>query len=242
MLRAYVTQTPSANGGQVLIDDFAIVAALGCDAQHVNQIGIFAHELGHGFGLPDLYAVGRSHAGVGRWGLMGSGAWGCTGGMRPCHMTAWSKEALGWANVTTLAPDADLGMITLDPVETSADVIRIDAGDGSGDYYLLENRQPLGFDVNLFSPGLLVWQIDVDMVGIRWASNNVNARPERMGVWLRQGDGENDLALGNQRGDDGDPFPGSTGQTQFTAGSLPAASHTTASTVRTECPEAGRRE
>ena len=227
VLRAYVTQTPSANGGQILIDDYAIVAALGCDARHVNQIGIFAHELGHGFGLPDLYAVGKgkSYAGVGRWGLMGSGAWGCTGGIpaRPCHMTAWSKEALGWANVTTLAPDADLGVITLDPVETSGDVIRIDAGDGSGDYFLLENRQPLGFDVNLFSPGLLVWQIDVDMVGSAWPSNIVNSSPGRMGVWLRQGDGENDLALGNQRGDDGDPFPGSSGQTQFTAGSLPAA-------------------
>ena len=225
ILHAFVTQTPSANGGQVLIDDYAIVAALGCDAQHINQIGIFSHELGHGFGLPDLYAVGGSHGGVGRWGLMGSGAWGCTGSVpaRPCHMTAWSKEALGWANVTTLAPDADLGVITLDPVETSGDIIRIDAGDGSGDYLLLENRQPLGFDVNLFSPGLLVWQIDEDMVATRWVSNSMNSLPGRMGVWLRQGDGENDLALGTQRGDDGDPFPGSSGQGRFTAGSVPAA-------------------
>ena len=225
VLRAYVTQTASANGGQVLVDDYAIVPALGCDTQHINQIGIFAHELGHGFGLPDLYAVGATHAGVGRWGLMASGAWGCTGGnpATPCHMTAWSKEALGWADVTTLAPDADLGVITLDPVETSGDIIRIDAADGSGDYFLLENRQPLGFDVNLFSPGLLVWQIDVDKVESSWVANSVNTSSQRMGVWLRQGDGENDLALGTQRGDAGDPFPGSSGQTEFTAGSLPAA-------------------
>jgi len=225
ILNAYVTQTASANGGQILIDDYAIVAALGCDVQHVNQIGIFAHELGHGFGLPDLYAVGGSHAGVGRWGLMGSGAWGCTGGIPaiPCHMTAWSKEALGWANVTTLAPDADLGVITLDPVETSGDIIRIDAGDGSGDYWLLENRQPIGFDTNLFSPGLLVWQIDEEMVASRWASNSMNSSSGRMGVWLRQGDGENDLGFGTQRGDSGDPFPGSSGQDQFTAGSVPSA-------------------
>ncbi len=225
ILQAYVTQTPSANGGQVLIDDYAIVAVLGCDAQHINQIGIFSHELGHGFGLPDLYAVGGSHAGVGRWGLMGSGAWGCSGAVpeRPCHMTAWSKEVLGWANVTTLVPDADLGVLTLDPVETSGDVIRIDARDGSGDHMLLENRQPIGFDESLFAPGLLVWQIDEDMVASRWVSNSVNSSSERMGVWLRQGDGENDLAVGNQRGDAGDPFPGSSGQDRFTAGSLPAA-------------------
>ena len=58
-------------------------------------------------------------------------------------MTAWSKEVLGWANVTTLAPDAALGVLTLDAVETSGDVIRIDAMDGSGDYLLLE---PVGAD------------------------------------------------------------------------------------------------
>ena len=225
ILRAYMTQTASANGGQVLVDDYAIVAALGCDTQHINQIGIFSHELGHGFGLPDLYAVGGSHGGVGRWGLMGSGAWGCSGGVPavPCHMTAWSKEALGWANVTTLAPDADLGVMTLDPVETSGDVIRIDAGDGSGDYFLLENRQPVGFDVNLFSPGLLVWQINEDVVTSRWGSNSVNSDAGRMGVWLRQADGENDLGAGTQRGDAGDPFPGASGQDRFTAGSVPAA-------------------
>ncbi len=225
ILQAYVTQTASANGGQILIDDYAIVAALGCDTQHINQIGIFSHELGHGFGLPDLYAVGGSHGGVGRWGLMGSGAWGCSGGVPavPCHMTAWSKEALGWANVMTLAPDSDLGVITLDPVETTGDLIRINASDGSGDYVLLENRQPTGFDVNLFSPGLLVWQIDENMVSSRWNSNSVNSSSERLGVWLRQADGENDLALGTQRGDSGDPFPGSSGQDRFTAGSVPAA-------------------
>ncbi len=224
-LLAYVTQTPSANGGQIVIDDYAVVAVLGCDNQHINQIGIFAHELGHGFGLPDLYAVGADHGGVGRWGLMGSGAWGCTGGIPaiPCHMTAWSKEALGWADVTTLAPDSDLGVITLDPVETSGGIIRIDARDGSGDYFLLENRQPLGFDENLFSPGLLVWQIDVERLAGTWADNVVNSESDRMAVWLRQGDGENDLALGRQRGDSGDPFPGSSGQTEFTAGSRPAA-------------------
>ena len=223
-LAAYVTQTPSADGGRILIDDYAIVAVLACDAQRINQIGIFAHELGHGFGLPDLYAVGANHGGAGRWGLMGSGAWGCTGGIpsMPCHMSAWSKEALGWADVTTLAPDSDLGVITLDPVETSGDIIRIDARDGSGDYFLLENRQPLGFDENLYAPGLLVWQIDVQKLESTWADNVVNSESDQMAVWLRQADGENDLARSRQRGDAGDPFPGSSRQTEFTAGSQPA--------------------
>ena len=54
---------------------------------------------------------------------MGSGAWGCDGtdAASPCHMTAWSKEVLGWVDVTTLPRGADLGLLVLDPVETSGE-------------------------------------------------------------------------------------------------------------------------
>ena len=53
-----------------------------------------------------------------------------------------------------------------------------------------------------------------------------------MGVWLRQADGENRLAQSNGgRGDGGDPFPGTSGQSVFHAGSLPASvSHQGAAT------------
>ena len=221
----FTTSSPSTSGGFVRVDDYTIQPVLACDPSEINEIGVFAHELGHGFGLPDLYAVGASHGGVGRWGLMGTGLYGCAGQGAdvPCHMTAWSKEALGWANVTTLAAGADLGVLALAPVETTGDVIRINAGDGSGDYYLLENRQPLGFDASLLAPGLLVWQIDTETVDGEWAENQVNTFASRMGVWLRQGDGENALAQAGQRGDAGDPFPGATGATSFHAGTVPSS-------------------
>ncbi|MFQ5608077.1 MAG: M6 family metalloprotease domain-containing protein, partial [Candidatus Zixiibacteriota bacterium] len=38
-------------------------------------IGVYAHELGHGFGLPDLYDTDNSSWGLGRWSLMASGSW-----------------------------------------------------------------------------------------------------------------------------------------------------------------------
>ena len=223
--QVFTTSTVSANGGFILVDDYTIQPVLSCDPSEINEIGVFAHEIGHGFGLPDLYAVGASHGGVGRWGLMGTGPWGCDGqgAEMPCHMTAWSKDVLGWTNVTTLAADADLGVLVLDPVETSGDVIRIDAGDGSGDYYLLENRQPLGFDVSLPAPGLFVWQIDTERVNASWAGNQVNTLPSRMGVWLRQADGDNALAQPGERGDAGDPFPGATDMRSFHAGTVPSA-------------------
>ena len=223
--QVFTTSSPSMSGGFMRVDDYIIQPVLSCDPSEISEIGVFAHELGHGFGLPDLYAVGANHGGVGRWGLMGTGPWGCggQGADVPCHMVAWSKEALGWANVTTLAADADLGVLTLDPVETTGDVIRIDAGDGSGDYYLLENRQPLGFDASLPAPGLFVWQIDTETVDGAWAANRVNTSASRMGVWLRQADGVNSLAQSGERGDTGDPFPGASAATSFHAGTVPSA-------------------
>jgi len=223
--QVFTTSTVSRSGGFVVVDDYTIQPVLSCNSGEINEIGVFAHELGHGFGLPDLYAVGATHGGVGRWGLMGTGPWGCDGqgAEMPCHMTAWTKDVLGWTNVTTLAPDADLGTLSLDPVETTGAVIRIDAGDGSGDYYLIENRQRLGFDVSLPAPGLFVWQIDSERVDASWTANQVNTLATRMGVWLRQADGENGLAQPGQRGDSGDPFPGASGATSFHAGTVPSA-------------------
>lgn len=228
----YQTGTGSASGGFIRIDDYFVQGALDCIGTALNPIGVFVHETGHAFGLPDLYDTrqgGLTHAGAGAWDLMATGTWGCSGNnpARPCHLGAWSKAMLGWVDVVTLAPDADLGTLSLAPVETSGTVFRIDAADGSGEYFLLENRRDMPsrtFDESLLGQGgLLVWQIDADAVLARWPSNIVNAS-DRMGVWLRQADGRDDLGrFGGGRGDGGDPFPGTTANTRFHAATNPAA-------------------
>ena len=228
--QVFWTNTPSASGGRIRVDDYAIQPVRSCDGSSINQIGVFAHELGHGFGLPDLYCTsgGCAHTGVGRWGLMGSGAWGCTANVntpeRPCHMEAWSKAMLGWVELETLPTGADLGVLTLPPVERQEKVFRLNAPDGSGDYFLIENRQRVGFDGGVPATGLLVWRIDAQRVAGRWAENTVNNDRNRLGVWLLQADGLNNLgsASGSNRGDAGDPFPGSSGAVQLHAGSTPS--------------------
>jgi M6 family metalloprotease-like protein len=227
--QGYLTQTPSANPQVAFIRvlDYTIQPVRDCSGTTLNYIGVFAHELGHGFGLPDIYvtAADQHHEGAGNWGLMGTGAWGCDGKSpwSPCHMCAWSKEVLGWADFQTLQPGVDLGVLSLSPVETSGDVYRMDSGDGSSEYLLLENRQRLGFDQRLYGTGLLVWHIDPVTIDER-PNGGVNNDPDRMGVWLRQADGLNDLGMQDGgRGDAGDPFPGTTGNTEFHAGSNPAS-------------------
>ena len=224
----YVTKTPSNNPNfpYIRINDYTIQPVLDCGGQNLNTIGVFAHELGHGFGLPDLYATRAQHAGIGNWGLMGTGSWGCNSitPQMPCHMNAWSKEFLGWADVEILPPGTDLGTLTLPPVQTSGKIYRMDSGDGSQEYLLLENRQRIGFDAFLYAPGLLVWHVDPVTIVQNRFSNTVNTNAQRMGVWLRQADGMNSLAVsGGGRGDSGDPFPGATGNTVFHAGSNPSS-------------------
>ncbi len=222
----FETNTPSANGGVIRVDDYTIQPAVACSGGDLAQIGVFTHELGHAFGLPDLYdteGFNGTHSGVGTWDLMGSGSWGCGNQTpeKPCHMGAWSKAALGWVDVVTLSPDTDHGSLQLGPVQTDGTVYRVDATDGSGEYFLIENRQAFGYDQTVWDEGLLVWQVDEDWVLARWAENRVNAQPH-MGVWLRQADGDDDLGRGRGRGDGGDPFPGQTGNTVFHAASIPS--------------------
>ena len=227
--QTFDTGVPRTGGGSIRVDDYTIQPSVACSGSGLNQIGVFTHELGHAFGLPDLYDTDQQdglHAGAGTWDLMASGSWGCDNASpsSPCHMGAWSKEQLGWVNVVTLAPDADHGTLTLTPVEEPPHTIyRVDANDGSDEYFLIEYRAPSGYDGNLHREGLLVWQIDPDWIANRWAPNTVNGSGH-MGVWLRQADGRDDLgASAGARGDAGDPFPGQTGNVAFHAVSNPAA-------------------
>jgi M6 family metalloprotease-like protein len=225
----FVTKTPSNSpqgGAFIRVDDYTIQPVLACDGEAINEIGVFAHELGHGFGLPDLYAVGGTHAGIGQWGLMGSGSWGCQGTnpARPCHMSAWSKEMLGWTEVVELPAGADPAEWLLDPVESGGQVLKVRTGDAGDPYFLVENRQGLGFDGDLHAPGMLIWEVHPAILNSSWSSNRVNSNPDRQGVSVVQADGLYGLEepRGN-RGDAGDPFPGETENRDFHASSDPAS-------------------
>ena len=220
----YVTSTAAAGGGAIRVMDYVIQPSRNCADDGIGDIGVFVHELGHGFGLPDLYCTGTcSSPGVGNWGLMGTGSWGCRGRnpAEPCHMGAWSKEMLGWATVEDVPLGQDLGRMTLEPVVGGDRILRIGIP-GTREYWLLENRQPLGFDADI-RPGLLVWRVDPEQVEAGWPTNSVNRNTERFGVSLVQADGEKDLEAARNRGDDGDVFPGSTDRRAFHAGSDPAS-------------------
>jgi hypothetical protein len=88
---------------------------------------------------------------------------------------------------------------------------------GTGEYFLVENRQRTGYDAALPGCGLLVWHIDET----RTSGNSANADETRKLVDLEEADGLNNLDGVGNRGDAGDPYPGSTNNTQFNDTSNP---------------------
>ncbi|MFH1756154.1 MAG: M6 family metalloprotease domain-containing protein, partial [Candidatus Latescibacterota bacterium] len=90
----YTTNDAAAGGGFIKIDDYTIQPGYSC-SDIMIEIGVFCHETGHAFGLPDLYdANGGGPEGIGHWGIMGSGNWNIPS--QPSHPCAWSRKELGW--------------------------------------------------------------------------------------------------------------------------------------------------
>jgi M6 family metalloprotease-like protein len=144
-------------------------------------VGVFAHEMGHLLGLPDLYPTGAGsqgqvladYSGVGVFDLMGYGMWGSPisagrkpgtllpgappGTESPSHLSAWSKTELGWIvpEIVSGTRQSTTGAISLPAAETNLRAVKI-YPNGPGDetqYFLLENRQP-GVGGTLFDGGL----------------------------------------------------------------------------------------
>ncbi|MED3542126.1 M6 family metalloprotease domain-containing protein [Bacillus toyonensis] len=128
---------------------------------HMATIGIPAHELGHSFGLPDLYGD-NNH--VGSLSIMGNGSWnslqGEDYGATPGHMDAWSKVKLGFVTPNVVNTTNNF---TLNAIPNNYNVLKIPLKDNT--YFLVENRVKVGYDASLptNSGGIAVWHIDESM-------------------------------------------------------------------------------
>ena len=97
-------------------------------------------------------------SGTGDWCTMGSGSWLGQGNL-PGHMSAWSKEQLGWLTPVVIDPTVKQKLI-LSPVGSGDhECYKVLVRPDGSEYFLLENRRKTGFDASLPAEGLLIWRI-----------------------------------------------------------------------------------
>ena len=179
-----------------------------CDSK-IARMSVIAHEFGHTLGLPDLIDSqnGWIGKGIGDWDLMANAHGRNANQMHPAHFSPWCKMKLGWVTPKEILYD-DMYAITAS--ETSADVYMISTPYPVGEYLLIENRQPILWDDLLWGGGLLIWHIDDSKdlqtergyPGLKnWPGNNRHYQ-----VALEQADGNYDLEVGVNMGDETDYF------------------------------------
>ena len=197
---------------------------------HHATIGIMAHELGHDFNFPDLYDTDFSSEGIGNWSLMAGGSWNYTAGQyqgaTPAGLDPFTRTYQDWVTPAQIG-GSDV-TVPLGQVETNQRIVRLldnpngidwnfNSQSGTGQYFLIENRQKVGYDAGLPGCGVLIWHVDET----RSSGSGANANDSDRLIDLEEADGLNQMDSAGHRGDAGDPYPGTSGNTAFNDTSNP---------------------
>jgi M6 family metalloprotease-like protein len=155
-----------------------------------DVVGSWAHEVGHAFGMADVYDTTYSGGiTLGKWSLMAEGAytpnpetvypnqspWTIAEagesqdqwfGSTPTHPDAWNRMLVGWASVINVEGQMPSQVLTPQSLTSTGLVYRM-ARDGDQtrrEYYLAEVRAKADFDTNIPETGLVVYHVD-DTIG-----------------------------------------------------------------------------
>ncbi|MBU0983173.1 MAG: M6 family metalloprotease domain-containing protein [candidate division Zixibacteria bacterium] len=185
-------------------------------------IGVYCHELCHGFGLPDLYDTDNSSNGIGKWGIMASGSWNGSLGDSPAHPSAWSRIQMGFASSINVT--SNLANHAIAPVNEGGQIFRMwTSGAASSEYYLVENRQKTGYDSALPGEGMFIWHIDDAKAGNSQEWYPGQPASSHYLVAMEQADGAYQLEHKASYGGANDPYPGTGNVTSFNGTTLPSS-------------------
>jgi M6 family metalloprotease-like protein len=230
----YYTDDLGPDGTPIVVSDYTTQGATDCGGVEPQKATTIAHELGHVLGLPDFYDSSQGlepeHRRwvLGCWSLMAAGSWGCgvenrIAWVRPTHMGAWEKMALGWVDEVVDAGSVLDGSFSLEPVQSGQRILKVSLEPGAPaelmEYLLLEYRTREGFDADLPASGVLIYHVDPKIPGNR----PCDTCPQIYRIGLLEADGNNSLRLnfqqGGNRGEAGDAWG------VFEEGSLSHNSH-----------------
>jgi M6 family metalloprotease-like protein len=136
-----------------------------------NYLGVFAHEFMHSLGAPDLYDTGGSERPVWDWCIMAYGSYGGTPyGYSPSQLCGYLKSDIdadsgtglnGWLSINTISQNGSYNVTQLsDPSGDRLHKVNIPS---DNEYFLIENRQLVGYDASLPDSGIVIFHVDEDM-------------------------------------------------------------------------------
>lgn len=149
--------TVSADGKDYLVDCYCALNELSKNGDY-GVFGTICHEYSHCFGFPDYY-YGYSTTVLHNWDLMDNGNYN-SGGFLPAGYSAHERWLMGWLTPIELTSTTSVVNMPALADEGTAYLIRNDGWEN--EYYIVENRQPRGWDADLPGSGILIFHIDYD--------------------------------------------------------------------------------
>ncbi len=201
------------------VDLYACGNEMDSRTNYHTGIGTFCHEFSHVLGLPDLYETTGygTHKTIGAWSILDYGPYNNDGNTPPAY-SAYEQFFMGWL-MPRLIVDAE--NVELEELQASNSALLISSSDQHNligndpkptTFYLLENRQQVGWDEYLPGHGLMLTKVQYDYN--KWTNNTVNNSSNRMGVDLIEADGKKPSSSSNgYTGKAGDLFP--AGATEY---------------------------
>ena len=180
-----------------------------------DGIGTACHEFSHCLGLPDMYDTQGNNYGMGYWDVMCSGSYN-DDSHTPAGYTSYERWFSGWMEPTEIT---SMTRVTdMKPLVNEPEAYILYNEKNKDEYYLLENRQPIGFDKGLYGHGMLI--LHVDYTSGAWSSNTVNTVSNHQRMTIIAADNE---YRGTAKSIAGDPWPGTSANTSLTNYTTPAA-------------------
>ena len=146
----------SYGGKDYLVDCYCALSELKNDDSY-GTFGTICHEYTHCFGFPDFYYHGGKP--LDSWDLMDSGNYN-GGGFQPAGYSAHERWLMGWLTPIELEETTSIVDMPALADEGRAYLIRND--EYENEYYIVENRQPLGWDAGLPGSGIVIFHVDYD--------------------------------------------------------------------------------
>ncbi|MBO5865717.1 MAG: M6 family metalloprotease domain-containing protein, partial [Bacteroidaceae bacterium] len=187
-------------------------------------IGLICHEFSHCLGLHDIYdtTYESGNWGMDYWDVMDQGNYAAEGYV-PVGYSAYQRDMCGWRSLVEINSKDTYSMLPLTQGGVAYKVVN-DANEN--EYYILENRKQEKWDTYLFGSGMLV--IHVDYLESAWDNNTINTTKNHPRYTLIPADNEL-LPYSNSNSSQfvaslkGDVWPGTSGNTELTNTSIPAA-------------------